>query len=132
MMPLAMANAGEEYIVGTLGILYGGGEATVYEAMRQAFTGVSGFSFLVFNLLCAPCFAAIGAIRREMNNAGWTWFAIAYQCGFAYACALMVNQFGSFLTGSGSILGVIAAAFCLAEILYMLFIKKSAVQNQKS
>lgn len=114
----------KENIVGTLGILYGSGEASVYEAMGIAFTGVSGFSFLVFNLLCAPCFAAIGAIKREMNNPGWTWFAIFYQCGFAYACALMVNQFGGLLTGNASIPGVLAAAVCLCGMIYMLFVKK--------
>ncbi|MBR3353954.1 MAG: ferrous iron transporter B, partial [Oscillospiraceae bacterium] len=84
----------KENIVGTMGILYGSGELTAWEALAQAFTGVTAYSFLVFNLLCAPCFAAIGAIKREMNNAKWTWFAIAYQCGFAYVIALMINQFG--------------------------------------
>ncbi len=74
----------KENIVGTLGILYGGGEGTVYQTLGAAFTQISGYSFLVFNLLCAPCFAAIGAIKREMNNGKWTWFAIGYQCGFAY------------------------------------------------
>ena len=76
----------KENIVGTLGILYGGGDGTVYQSIGQAFTAISGYSFLVFNLLCAPCFAAIGAIKREMNNAKWTWFAIGYQCGFASDC----------------------------------------------
>ena len=77
----------KENIVGTLGILYGGGDGTVYQNIAQAFTGITGYSFLVFNLLCAPCFAAIGAIKREMNNHKWTWFAIGYQCGFAYLVA---------------------------------------------
>ncbi len=77
----------KENIVGTLGILYGGGDETVYQALGTVFTQISGYSFLVFNLLCAPCFAAIGAIKREMNNAKWTWFAIGYQCGFAYLSA---------------------------------------------
>ena len=80
----------KENIVGTLGILYGGGDGNVYANLAAAFTQVSGYSFLVFNLLCAPCFAAIGAIKREMNNAKWTWFAIGYQCGFAYVIALLV------------------------------------------
>ena len=110
----------KENIVGTMGILYGGGDGTVYETLAGTFTGITGYSFLVFNLLCAPCFAAIGAIRREMNNAGWTWFAIGYQCGFAYAIALMVNQFGGLLTGSGNVLGVIAAVIVLAGMLWML------------
>lgn len=111
----------KENIVGTMGILYGGGDATVYQALAGAFTGVSGYSFLVFNLLCAPCFAAIGAIKREMNNARWTWFAIGYQCGFAYAVALMINQFGLLFSGSVNVIGLIFAVAVLAGMLYMLF-----------
>ena len=111
----------KENIVGTLGILYGGGELTVYQALGQAFNGISGYSFLVFNLLCAPCFAAIGAIKREMNNAKWTWFAIGYQCCFAYVIALMINQFGGAFTGSLNILGLIVAIALLVGIIYMLF-----------
>ena len=111
----------KENIVGTLGILYGGGDGTVYQNLGAAFTAVSGYSFLVFNLLCAPCFAAIGAIKREMNNGKWTWFAIGYQCGFAYVVALMINQFGNAFTGSLNVLGLIAAVAALALIVYMLF-----------
>ena len=111
----------KENIVGTLGILYGGGDGTVYQNLGAAFTAVSGYSFLVFNLLCAPCFAAIGAIKREMNNAKWTWFAIGYQCGFAYLCALMVEQFGNAFTGNLNVLGLIAGIAALALIIYMLF-----------
>ena len=117
----------KENIVGTMGILYGAGDMTAWEAMSQAFTGISGYSFLVFNLLCAPCFAAIGAIKREMNNTKWTWFAIGYQCGFAYAVALMINQFGNLFTGNFSVLNVIfmiAAFACLCGMIYMLFFKK--------
>ncbi len=88
----------KENIVGTMGILYGAGEGTVYQSLADAFSPVSGYSFLAFNLLCAPCFAAIGAIKREMNNAKWTWFAILYQCGFAYVIALLVNQVGGLFT----------------------------------
>ena len=110
----------KENIVGTLGILYGGGNGTVYQNLASAFNGITGYSFLVFNLLCAPCFAAIGAIKREMNSQKWTWFAIGYQCGFAYAIALMVNQFGALLTGSGNVLGVIVGVALLAVIVYML------------
>ena len=110
----------KENIVGTLGVLYSGGAGTVYDAIAAAFTGITGYSFLVFNLLCAPCFAAIGAIKREMNSPKWTWFAIAYQCGFAYAVALMINQFGGLFTGSVNIIGVIAALIVLAVIIYML------------
>ena len=111
----------KENIVGTLGILYGGGDGSVYQNLGSAFTQISGYSFLVFNLLCAPCFAAIGAIKREMNNSKWTWFAIGYQCGFAYLCALMINQFGKAFTGDLSIIGLIAAIAALAFIIYMLF-----------
>ncbi len=111
----------KENIVGTLGILYGGGDLNVYQNIAVAFTGITGYSFLVFNLLCAPCFAAIGAIKREMNNAKWTWFAIGYQCGFAYLIALMINQFGNAFTGSLNIIGLIAAIVVLAGMIYMLF-----------
>ena len=110
----------KENIVGTLGILYGGGEGTVYQSIAQAFSGISGYSFLVFNLLCAPCFAAIGAIKREMNNARWTWFAIGYQCGFAYLIALMINQFGNAFTGHLQVPGLIAACAALALLVYLL------------
>ena len=107
----------KENIVGTIGILYPDG----WTEIGAAFTQISGYSFLVFNLLCAPCFAAIGAIKREMNNAKWTWFAIGYQCGFAYLVALMINQFGNAFTGSLNVLGLIAAVAALALIVYMLF-----------
>ena len=107
----------KENIVGTMGILYPDG----WTEIGAAFTQISGYSFLVFNLLCAPCFAAIGAIKREMNNAKWTWFAIGYQCGFAYLVALMINQFGDAFTGSLNVLGLIAAIAALALIVYMLF-----------
>ena len=110
----------KENIVGTLGILYGGGDGTVYQNIAQAFNGITGYSFLVFNLLCAPCFAAIGAIKREMNNAKWTWFAIGYQCGFAYCIGLMINQFGGAFTGNLNILGLIVAIAMLVFMVYML------------
>ncbi len=118
----------KENIVGTLGILYGGGDGTVYQAIAAAFTHVAGYSFLAFNLLCAPCFAAMGAIKREMNNAKWTWFAIGYQCGFAYLVALMINQFGQLFTGKGSVLGVIVAAAVLAGMIYML-VRRNRYEN---
>ena len=114
----------KENIVGTMGILYGGGEGTVYQSLASSFTGITGYSFLVFNLLCAPCFAAIGAIKREMNSAKWTWFAIGYQCLFAYAISLMIYQFGSAFTGNLHVIGLIAAIAVLAVILYMLFFKR--------
>ena len=112
----------KENIVGTMGILYGGTQT--YANLAASFSGIAAYAFLVFNLLCAPCFAAIGAIKREMNNAGWTWFAIAYQCGFAYAIALMIYQFGLLFTGSMNKIGLIAALAVLAVMIYMLFFKK--------
>ncbi len=120
----------KENIVGTMGILYGGGDQTVWQALSSAFTGVTGFSFLVFNLLCAPCFAAIGAIKREMNNAKWTWFAVGYQCGFAYVISLMINQFGGLFTGDVNIIGLVFAIAALALIVYMLFFKKYTEANK--
>ena len=110
----------KENIVGTLGVLYGGGDGSVYDAMAAAFTAITAYSFLVFNLLCAPCFAAIGAIKREMNNRKWTWFAIGYQCGFAYLISLMINQFGGLFTGSVNVIGLIFALAALALMVYML------------
>ena len=109
----------KENIVGTMGILYGA-SGNVYATLASTFTTITGYSFLVFNLLCAPCFAAIGAIKREMNNAKWTWFAIGYQCGFAYIVALMINQFGGLFTGNVSVIGLIFAVAALAGIIYML------------
>ncbi|MBR0496281.1 MAG: ferrous iron transport protein B [Treponema sp.] len=114
----------KENIVGTMGILYGSGDVTAYQALAQAFTSVAGFSFLVFNLLCAPCFAAIGAIKREMNNTKWFWFAIGYQCGFAYLVAFIINQFGKLFTGNVNIVGFALSVVALVGIIYMLFIKK--------
>ena len=112
----------KENIVGTMGILYGGTET--YANLAATFTGIAAYAFLVFNLLCAPCFAAIGAIRREMNNPRWTWFAIAWQCGFAYAVALMIYQFGKLFTGDVSVIGLIAAVAVLGSMVYMLFFRK--------
>ena len=114
----------KENIVGTMGVLYGGGELSTYQMLATKFNGISGMSFLVFNLLCAPCFAAIGAIKREMNNAKWTWFAIGYQCGFAYVIALMIYQFGSIFTGNLNIFGLIVSVLLLGFMVYMLFFKK--------
>ena len=122
----------KENIVGTMGILYGG-SSSVYATLAETFSGITGYSFLVFNLLCAPCFAAIGTIRREMNNAKWTWFAIAYQCGFAYAISLMINQFGGLFTGNVNIIGVIAAVIVLGFMIWMLVrpYKESAKLTKK-
>ena len=113
----------KENIVGTLGILYGA-SGNVFTEMAASFTMLSGFSFLVFNLLCAPCFAAMGAIKREMNNAKWTWFAIGYQCVFAYAISFMIYQFGGIFTGNLNVIGLIFAIAVLAFMVYMLFFKK--------
>ena len=110
----------KENIVGTMGVLYGGGELSTWATLAQVFTGVTGFSFLVFNLLCAPCFAAMGAIKREMNSAKWTAFAIAYQCAFAYAVALCINQIGGAFTGNLDIIGLIVSILLIAGMLFML------------
>ena len=106
----------KENIVGTMGILYPGG----WTEIGAAFTGISGFSFLLFNLLCAPCFAAMGAIKREMNNIKWFWFAIGYQCVFAYVIAFMVFQFGSIFAGGLNVIGLIFAVAVFAFMIYML------------
>jgi ferrous iron transport protein B len=110
----------KENIVGTLGILYGGGDASVYATMAGSFNAVSGYAFLAFNLLCAPCFAAMGAIKREMNSGKWTAFAIAYQCGFAYIVGLCIYQIGSAFTGNLNIVGLIVAIALIAFAVYML------------
>jgi ferrous iron transport protein B len=111
----------KENIVGTLGILYSTGDASVYATMGMAFTTVSGYAFLAFNLLCAPCFAAMGAMKREMNNGKWTAFAIAYQCGFAYLVGLVINQLGNAACGNGNVIGIIAAVIIIVFAIYMLF-----------
>lgn len=129
----------KENVVGTFGVLFGGFEEVaengwqVWQNVRTAFTPLAAYSFLIFNLLCAPCFAAIGAIRREMNSAKWTWFAIGYQCVFAYAFALVVYQLGMLFTGNGSIIGAMAAFILVAFFLYMLFrrYQESDVLNAK-
>lgn len=114
----------KENIVATMSILYGGGELSTYATLATHFTAITGYSFLVFNLLCAPCFAAIGAIKREMNNPKWTWFAILYQCGFAYVIAFLVTQIGNAFVESINILGIIISVAILACMIYMLFFKK--------
>lgn len=111
--------AAKENIVSTLGVLYGG-SGSVYVRLAETFTRAGGYSFMIFNLLCAPCFAAIGAIRREMNSAKWTWFAVLYQCGFAYAAALMVNQFGNALAGRFDAAGLAFAVIVAAAMIGML------------
>ncbi len=119
----------KENIVGTLGILYGGGDGTVYQNLANAFSGLAGYSFLTFNLLCAPCFAAMGAIKREMNSPKWTWFAIAYQCGFAYVIALIIYQIGMLLHGSFGVATVVAVALAVA-IVYLL-VRRNPYDNNR-
>ena len=119
----------KENIVGTLGILYGGGDGTVYQNLANAFSGLAGYSFLTFNLLCAPCFAAMGAIKREMNSPKWTWFAIAYQCGFAYVIALIIYQIGMLLHGSFGVATVVAVALAVA-IIYLL-VRRNPYDNNR-
>lgn len=128
----------KENVVGTFGILFGFEEvaedgAEVWANVQQSFTAVTAYSYLVFNLLCAPCFAAIGAIKREMNSAKWTWFAIGYQCLLAYVVALCVNQFGTLLTGGGFGIGVIAAVLVVIAFVYLLVrpYKESTTLNVK-
>ena len=112
--------AAKENIVATMSTLYGGGELSVWGELARAFTTASGMSFLIFNLLCAPCFAAIGAIRREMNSRRWTWFAIGYECGFAYAVAFVVYQLGSVLSGGGSVFGALLALAVMVCFVWLL------------
>lgn len=116
----------KENVVGTFGILYGFGEvaedgAEVWGTLAGSMSAVAAYSFLVFNLLCAPCFAAIGAIKREMNNVKWFWFAIGYQCVFAYLVSLCIYQFGMVFSGAGISVGTIAALAVFAGFLYLLF-----------
>lgn len=111
----------KENIVGTMGILYGGGELSVYAEFAANFTKLAGFSFLTFNLLCAPCFAAIGAIKREMNSAKWTWIAIGYQCGFAYIVSLCIYNIGRLISGGVFNIWTVVAIILVAVFLYLLF-----------
>lgn len=118
----------KENVVGTFGVLYGFAEvaedgAEIWGTLASSFTTAAAYSFLVFNLLCAPCFAAIGAIKREMNNAKWTWFAIGYQTVFAYAVSLCVYQLWTLFTGGGFGLGAIAAVLLVTAFIYLLFRK---------
>ena len=116
----------KENVVGTFGVLYGGYDEVaengwqIWTNLQAVFTPLAAYSFLVFNLLCAPCFAAMGAIKREMNNAKWTWFAIGYQCVFAYAITLVVYQLGMLFSGNGNVLGSIIAFAITAFIIFML------------
>ena len=115
----------KENVVGTFGILYGFAEVSeegeeIWGTLAGSYTTAAAYSFLVFNLLCAPCFAAIGAIKREMNNAKWTWFAIGYQCLLAYCVSLCVYQIGTFLTTGAFGIGLIAALLIVAGFVWLL------------
>lgn len=111
----------KENIVGTMGILYGGGDLSPYAALALEFTKLAGFSFLTFNLLCAPCFAAIGAIKREMNSAKWTWTAIGYQCGFAYVVSLCIYNIGRLIADGAFSIWTVVAILLVVGFLYLLF-----------
>ncbi|HCL4444985.1 ferrous iron transport protein B [Clostridium botulinum] len=116
----------KENVVGTFGILYGAGEVAedgveIWKTLQGSFTQLSAYSFLLFNLLCAPCFAAIGAIKREMGNKKWTWLAVGYQTGLAYGVAFTVYQLGSLFTGKGFGIGTLIALVLLVGFLYLLF-----------
>jgi len=117
-------------VVNTFGVLYGFAEvaedgAEIWSNLAADFTGLTAYSFMLFNLLCAPCFAAMGAIRREMNSAKWTWGAIGYLCAFAYVVSLIVYQSGMLLSGGGFGIGTAFAALCLAGLVYLLFRKNN-------
>ena len=116
----------KENVVGTFGQLFGFAEVAedgqeIWGTLANSMSQVAAYSFLVFNLLCAPCFAAMGAIKREMNNAKWFWFAIGYQCLLAYLVALCIFQFGTLFTGGGFGIGTVAAIVILIGFIYMLF-----------
>ena len=118
----------KENIVGTMGVVYGSaGLAAVYTTLAASFTKVAGYSFLIFNLLCAPCFAAMGAIKREMNSRKWTWFAIGYECGFAYLVSLAIYQIGSMFAGYGNVFGFIVGLLVVACGIYMLVRKPKEI-----
>ena len=128
----------KENVVGTFGILYGFSEvaengAEIWGTLAGSFTAAAAYSFLVFNLLCAPCFAAMGAIKREMNNAKWFWFAIGYQCGLAYIVSLCIYQIGTLAMGGGFGLGTIVAFILILGFVYLLFrpYKESKTLNSK-
>jgi ferrous iron transport protein B len=128
----------KENVVGTLGVLYGGFEevsengAEVWSALAAAYTPLSAYAFMIFNLLCAPCFAAMGAIKREMNNGKWFAAAIGYMCFLAYTVGLMVYQIGSAISGDVHPLGLAVAIVILAGYIYMLVRKNPHTQHSAS
>ncbi len=127
----------KENVVSTFGVIYGFAEvaedgAEIWSLLAADFTALSAYSFMVFNLLCAPCFAAMGAIKREMNNAKWTWIAIGWMCGFAYVSSLIVYQLGMFFTGNGFTLGTVAGIVALGLMLYLLLRKNRYAETGRS
>jgi len=117
----------KENVVSTFHVLYPGGSFAAQIA--GAFTPISAYSFMIFNLLCAPCFAAMGAIKREMNNAKWTWAAIGYMCGFAYVASLIVYQLGNAFTGNLNPIGLVTAVLCLAGMIWLLVRRGSGAKK---
>ena len=122
----------KENIVGTMGILYSGGAGTVYQNMAATFSLASGYAFLAFNLLCAPCFAAMGAIRREMNNTKWFLGAIGYQCGLAYLVGLVIYQISSLLGGGGFGIGTVAAIVVIVLFFFLLLRPSKKAEIKRS
>ena len=122
----------KENIVGTMGILYSGGAGTVYQNMAATFSLASGYAFLAFNLLCAPCFAAMGAIRREMNSTKWFLGAIGYQCGLAYLVGLVIYQISSLLSGGGFGIGTVAASVVIVLFFFLLLRPSKKAEIRRS
>ena len=122
----------KENIVGTMGILYSSGAGTVYQNMAATFSLASGYAFLAFNLLCAPCFAAMGAIRREMNSTKWFLGAIGYQCGLAYLVGLVIYQISSLLSGGGFGIGTVAAIVVIVLFFFLLLRPSKKAEIRRS
>ena len=126
----------KENVVATFGILYNVAEEIsengdeIWALVAMDYTRLSAYSFMIFNLLCAPCFAAMGAIKREMNNPKWTLFAISYMCVFAYVVSLIVYQLGALFLGAGSVLGTVVALALLALVIWQLF-RKAGVEKPR-
>ena len=129
----------KENVVGTFGVLFGGLEEVaedgneIWAALAASMSAIAGYSFLVFNLLCAPCFAAMGAIKREMNNAKWFWFAIGYQCILAYIVSLCIYQIGSLIISGTFGAGTVVAFLFVLVFVFLLFrpYKQSETLNVK-
>ena len=116
----------KENVVATFGMLFGFAEVAedgteIWGSLATVLTPVAAYGYLAFNLLCAPCFAAMGAIKREMNNAKWFWFAIGYQCGLAYIVSMCIYQIGTLITTGVFGIGTVAAFLCVIGFIYLLF-----------